>query len=402
MPELMTYIGIAGLVIVAVGALVVLKRNGLLLTKFKHNKTEMEFDHYGSGRTSAASDGAESINLTQLKVWMSSEAKEDCQSLAIPQEDPVQFVLGEAMRHPLLFETSFTSVPLVFHENVLLLSWEDSQATIERILDRSDAYPLNDAWSSCLAVYRQATLLPYRTKGTDILRASAEAQRALTVYRRLVSKANEFLESLKRNQQHPFGVYAEMSSLVDEAEYALASDDIGTSAARMEVVLSTVHKLILQNAPQGPRSTRVARKTTGIEISGDGRRTILLVDDEKNWLGAIRHVLRKKNFVIVSASTTGDALRAIVDHEFDLVITDLVMGVDFAGPEADGREVALAAKKSSTKTKVIVFTAYVEMSRLASLLRAGVDDVIDKAGRPEDLLGRIESILDDIEERPAE
>jgi len=400
-PDLTPYIGIAGLVVVAVCALVVLKRNGLFLRRFKHDTTEMEFDHYEKEQTSIASDAGQHVDLPQFKISLSSAAKQDCEGLGIAPEDPLEFVVGEATRHPILFQTDFTSLPLVFHENVLLLSCESRHATIERILNRSDAYPLNDAWSACLAVYRQATLLPYRTKGTENLRAPAEAQRALTLYRRLVSRANEFLESLKRNQQHPFGVYGEMSSLVDEAEFALASEDMGTSAARFEVVLSTVHKLILQNAPQGPLSTRVDRKATvGVNISNEGTRTVLLVDDEFSWLEAMRHVLKNKNFAITVAPTTGDALRAIVDHEFDLVITDLVMGVDFDGPEADGREVALAVKKSSMKTKVIVLTAYVEMSRIASLLNAGVDDVIDKAG--EDLLGRIEAVLADIEERPRE
>jgi CheY-like chemotaxis protein len=402
MNDLIPYIGIAVMIAFVVGGLVVLKRNGVAVTRLKHEGTEMEFEHLATVAIGAPAAAAQPVKVLELKVEMSPEARNDCKTLGIPPKNPIQFVRGEAARHPLMFAKDFTSLQLVFHENVLLLSWEYSVATIERILNRSEAYPLNDDWTSCLAVYRQATLLPYRTKGIENLRNSAEAQRVLAIYRRLVTKANDFLESLKRNQQHPFEAYGDLRSLIDEGEFALASEDFTTAAVRLELVLSTVHKLIIQNAPQGPLSSSDSAKTMSIEISPDAKAAILLVDDDMRWLHSIRHLLESKNFAIVVASTTGDALRAIVDHEFDLVITDLVMGLDSDSPEADGREVAIAAKKGSRKTKVVVLTAYSRMSLMASLSKAGVDLIIDKAELTEVIVDKIESTLAKRDERRAD
>ena len=69
-----------------------------------------------------------------------------------------------------------------------------------------------------------------------------------------------------------------------------------------------------------------------------------------------------------------------MEHEFDVVITDLIMCRDFGEMlQMDGREVALAAKRSNPKTKVIVLTAYSAMSSMAELLESGVDQVVSKA-----------------------
>jgi DNA-binding NtrC family response regulator len=65
-----------------------------------------------------------------------------------------------------------------------------------------------------------------------------------------------------------------------------------------------------------------------------------------------------------------------------------------AMPEADGREVVLAAKRSSAKTKVIVYTGFMRMSHAADLFKAGVYDIIDKFDTgPDDLTTKIREIL---------
>lgn len=271
---------------------------------------------------------------------------------------------------------------------MLLLSWDESQATIERILNRQEAYPLNDIWSSCLALYRQATLLPYRTKGPEYLHVSSEAQRALVVYRRLISKVKEFLRLLRQNNQEPPGLYQDLSPLIEEAELALTSDDIGTSVARLEAVLSTIHKLILQCAPQGAVTATLSdTPSEELSIPDSGKATVLVVDDERNVCELLRQLLEESGFAVTTASTTSAALRAMVEHAFDLVITDLVM------PGTDGREVALAAKNSSPKTKVLVITGYTKMSMIADLLKSGVDGLLIKPFYPEKLIEEIKNVF---------
>lgn len=336
--------------------------------------------HLDKSKRADAPGQAQRIRLTKAMIKLSAISKEDCKTLRISSIEPVEFVLGEATRHPILFESPFTSLPLVFRANVLLLSWDGSQATIERILNREKAYPLNDVWNSCLAAYRKATLLPYRTKGPEQLHVSTKARRAISVYRTLVSNVNAFMRLLVDNNQDPPEAYRDVSTLIEEAEFAFANDDIGAYVARLEVVLSTIHKLILQCAPQGPLSVKVGREATPMaQVPNDGRRTVLIVDDHARQIHALRRLLNDKDFAITEALTSTDALRAMVEHEFDLVITDLIMrGCSGARPDADGREIALAAKRSSKKTKVIVVTAYAIMSEDADLFKAGVDDFISK------------------------
>jgi CheY-like chemotaxis protein len=381
MNELMPYIGTIVVIFVAVVALLVLSRHGFRLKKLKHHKTELEFESSSREQTVGTSSNLQPITITKAMIQLGPAAKDDCDTLSISPGEPVDFVLGEATRHPILFNAEFTSLPLVFHENVLLLSWDNSQAKIERILNRKEAYPLNDAWSSCLSLYRQATLLPYRTQGSQKIYTSTEARRVIAVYRRLVSKVEGFLSILRENnQEHPY-VYQDVGSLVEEAEIALANEDIGASVARLEVVLSTIHKLILNCAPQGPLSLKVATNSPPeFNITAGDKPTILVVDDNEDWLEMIREYLQESNYGVVSANTTTDALRALVEYEYEVVITDLVMCADFsASPEADGREVAIAAKRSSDKTKVVVITGFPEMSRISDLLKAGVIQVISKA-----------------------
>lgn len=389
MIELIPYLGTAVIIVVATAAFVVLARHGFRLKRLKHDKIELEFENSMRQQITSKCRTTPRIILTEATVQLNPAAKGDCDKLSISPEEPVQFVLGEAIRHPLLFDAEFTSLPLVFGENVLLLSWDRSEAKVERILNREEAYPLNDAWSTCLALYRQATLLPYRTRGPEQLYTSTEAKRAVAIYRRLVLTVEDFLSLLReKNQEYP-DVYQDMGSLVEEAEFALANEDIGTSVARLEVVLSTIHKLILNCAPQGQLTMQVAAKSQPkVEVPADDRPTVLVVDDCYDFLIDFRDLLQQHGYAVIAADTTTAALRAMVEHEFDLVITDMVM------PQADGREVVLAVKNSSDKTKVIVVTGYPEMSRIADLMKAGVDSFIPKPYAIMDILAEIERLLD--------
>lgn len=346
----------------------------------------------------SAGQGARAVGqpkLTDSMIVLSSAARRDCAHLSIKPEEPLAFLLREATSHPILFEAEFASMPLVFKGNVLLLSWDGSEATVERILARQEAYPLNDAWSACLAVYRRTTLLSYRTKSIHRLKSAMEAKKTLASYRELIVQADQLIRVVLDNGQTVPAAYQGLSALVDEAEFAFSSSDVTTCLLRLEVVLSTVHKLLLQFAPQGPTAKPTpSEHDSAAEKPFPGKTSVLLVDDEYRTLTVFADVLRRSGYEVLTATTSSDALRAIVDHEFDLVITDLMMGFESGmAPEADGREVVLAVKKSSTKTKVIVFTAYMEMSKTGALFLAGADDVVSKMNPETDLLERVRALI---------
>jgi CheY-like chemotaxis protein len=340
------------------------------------------------------------------QVVLSNRIRQDCAALNVSERDVVSFIRQEAGRHPLLFANPFSSLPLVFGENVLLVSTDSVQVRAERLLKREEAYPLHDDWNDCLAAYRRATLLGYRQRGPDILISEVEMRRSVATFHRLVEVAKAYRAALRNHKQIRSSEYLDIDNLQEEVEMAFEVGDRGAAVARMEILLSTIHKLILEHAPQlapsidndkrTPPPTPTAptlRVTHDVEISST-HPTILLVDDDFWWLEALSENLEASGFVVARASSTRDALAAMVERDFDLVITDLVMCAEPGDlPDADGREIILTAKKSSEKTKVIVVTGYAVMSKAADLIRAGADDIVLKTEPFSELEERINNLI---------
>ncbi len=67
-------------------------------------------------------------------------------------------------------------------------------------------------------------------------------------------------------------------------------------------------------------------------------------------------IFDKWGYQCYSASSPRQAMRALVDRDFDVIVTDILM------PFMDGREFILAAKKCGSRAKIIVVTAYFGMA----------------------------------------
>ena len=355
---------------------------GITASEIKHYRTEL-YRYMGTQGPSTVAVHS----LTREQIIPSQALARDCKAHGVEIDELVDFVIREATRHPMLFGFAFSSIPLVFRQNVLLVTWDLTCVTVERLLDRTQAYPLNDLWNNCLAAYRQATILAYRQRGSTVLVSDAETRRSIAVYGRLVDAAGLFLSALQKRRTSGLSLYTCLGELFEEAKLAFDADDIGAAIARMEALLSTVHKMILQYAPTGVQESGAANPSIApqptanlvatapmVEEPKHGQLTILVVDDSLIFVSRFSQFLRRRGFTVIEASTTTEALRALVETEFDLVISDLLLGMD----GNDGREIALAAKKSSPKTKVIILTAYAEMSREADLKHAGVDVILTK------------------------
>lgn len=394
MPEISPYLGIPLVFLFATLCFIVMKRRGILLGRFKHS-TEVQFG--GVGPTGSHPQEPPARQVSRSTIQFLPSAREDCANLDIDPERVSDFVLKEAVNHPIIFASPFAaSIPFPFGDNVVILSWNEAALIIERVLDRRQAYPLNDIWTSCLATYRQATLLPYRTKTPDVLIGSSEARRSLVVYNNLTSQIEEFVRALVQQGHEAPELHKHLRPLVEEAEFALANGDVAIATARMELALSTTHKFILRFAPGAP-ATKIANqappaippvreKTT---LLNEAHPTVLVVDDCTHFLVSMKELFQDAGFSVVTAESTADAMRELVEREYDLVVTDLYMAC-----EIDGREVALAAKKASSKTKVVVLTGYPNLAVVADLFKAGIDDVCGKGEiRFEVLIQRIRNML---------
>ncbi|MFH2074265.1 MAG: response regulator, partial [Pseudomonadota bacterium] len=121
------------------------------------------------------------------------------------------------------------------------------------------------------------------------------------------------------------------------------------------------------------------------------KQKILIVDDRKENLVALRKVLSDVDAEIVEATTGNQALAATLDHTFAVAILDVQM------PGMNGYELAehLRGDKNSTLLPIIFLTArYTDEQHRFKGYEAGGVDYITKPYSPGVLLGKLKIFLE--------
>ncbi len=113
---------------------------------------------------------------------------------------------------------------------------------------------------------------------------------------------------------------------------------------------------------------------------------ILVVDDDKEIVGAIEIYLKKEGYNIVKAYNGNQALKIIQEKEIHLVILDIMM------PEKDGIETLEEIRKEKS-IPVILLSAKSEDYDKIGGLNSGADDYITKPFNPLELIARVNSNL---------
>ncbi len=82
------------------------------------------------------------------------------------------------------------------------------------------------------------------------------------------------------------------------------------------------------------------------------QRTILLIDDDKGWVGVMTRFLRQCGYRVLSAGTCAAGIKAVEEFHPDCVL------LDFELPDKEGCEAALAIRKDAQlrKTPIIMAT----------------------------------------------
>jgi len=119
---------------------------------------------------------------------------------------------------------------------------------------------------------------------------------------------------------------------------------------------------------------------------------ILVVDDEKTLVKALKFGLEKEGYQIDAAYDGKEALDKVnnSDNHYDLIILDLML------PEVDGFEVCRTIRKSMD-VPIIMLTAKDEDIDKVLGLELGADDYITKPFNTRELTARIKSILRRVE-----
>ncbi len=116
--------------------------------------------------------------------------------------------------------------------------------------------------------------------------------------------------------------------------------------------------------------------------------SILFVDDEEIIRKSLIRELQMECFAVTAAAGGSEAVAALKESQYDLVITDLMM------PGVDGFSVLKAAKKIAPLTSVIILTNNDVMQYAIAALRQGADDIASKPCDIDELVSRIRHCLE--------
>jgi diguanylate cyclase (GGDEF)-like protein len=95
------------------------------------------------------------------------------------------------------------------------------------------------------------------------------------------------------------------------------------------------------------------------------KRTLLLVDDEENILAALKRILRRDGYDILTAGSGQQGLELLAQREVDVIISDQRM------PTMTGVEFLRRAKSMYPETVRIVLSGYTELQSIADAINEG-------------------------------
>ncbi len=129
-----------------------------------------------------------------------------------------------------------------------------------------------------------------------------------------------------------------------------------------------------------------------MDNSAEARRkevNILIVDDSPTQLEQLRFLLEEAGFSVVCATDGKEALAALKAHEFDLIISDIVM------PGMDGYELckAIRADQKTRKLPVILLTSLGDPRDVIRGLESGANNFICKPYEDRALMARVQNVL---------
>lgn len=111
--------------------------------------------------------------------------------------------------------------------------------------------------------------------------------------------------------------------------------------------------------------------------------TILVVDDEPNYLIVLSELLRDEGFEIYTAPGTDEAVSIVKEVDLDLVITDMQM------PGKDGSVLMREVSDHNSDLPVIIITAYAEVDKAVAAMQAGAFSYLAKPFANDELIATI-------------
>lgn len=134
-----------------------------------------------------------------------------------------------------------------------------------------------------------------------------------------------------------------------------------------------------------PPTTVVAKDNAAPYVAN-----ILIIEDDSIMLLAIRSILAKSGYNLITARDGKEAFEKLDTEEYDVVVTDLMM------PYANGLEVVSKIRNDMSKrhVSIIVCSSVGNEETITEAFRLGADDYLKKPIKAEELLTRVKSLLE--------
>ena len=121
-------------------------------------------------------------------------------------------------------------------------------------------------------------------------------------------------------------------------------------------------------------------------------RRILVVDDEPAARVLANRVFSEAGFEVITVQSGFECLERFrkEPHGFDLILLDLSM------PFMDGEETFRRLREIYPDVVVLLSTGFMAQERVDRMLAAGMAGFIRKPHRPDEMLARVQAILEDV------
>lgn len=122
-------------------------------------------------------------------------------------------------------------------------------------------------------------------------------------------------------------------------------------------------------------------------IREQSKANILLVEDEENLHDALKLNLELEGYEITSAYDGNEALKAVKDEYFDLIIMDVML------PHMDGITVTETIRIQNNEVPILILSAKNTSADRVLGLKKGADDYMIKPFNLEELLLRVDKLI---------
>jgi len=123
-------------------------------------------------------------------------------------------------------------------------------------------------------------------------------------------------------------------------------------------------------------------------MTASAKKSILLVEDEENLHDALRLNLELENYLVSSAYDGSQALKALSDEYFDLVILDVML------PGLVGISVTETIRVQQNPVPILILSARNSSADRVLGLKKGADDYLNKPFNLEELLLRVKKLIE--------